>query len=358
MFIEMYSYIPLTRFDKRYAIPQEWTTRSFNEKLQHLEFIKTFIYPYVIPEILLWASRQKEILGERRSPDYDIIKLAKKWVCDIVSGESFYKRNKNYFTKAEAHWFLNASLPYDSIDSVIERIYYAKCRALGMNHKLSFIVSSVFVQKFGKAYMKHPLVNGFLNLISRTTSYQFDSSIVSDISDFLLIKIQEHRRNKGFSLSGRTIVSLVALVNEWHRDLRREREARNRRDWNTIGKHITTTERWQGLGIAKFKYQQDDLIWTVSELKTTQELLNEGRKMKNCVASYDYKCVTGQCSIFSVSHWYEINRLSDSIATLEVDIKTKALIQAKGKCNSKVTDKTMNVITRWARENGIKIKLL
>jgi hypothetical protein len=354
MFIEMYSYIPITRFDKRNAIPRDWVARSFNERLQHREFIKKFIYPYSMPEILLWASRQKESILEKPSPDdCYIIRLSKKWICDIVSGESFYKRNKDRFTRAEAHWFLNASLSYDSLDSVIERMYYAKCRAIGMNHKLSVIISSVFVRKFGNQYIKHPLVIGFLDLISRTTNYQFDSGIVSDISDFILNKVHEYLGDSKFSLSGRTIISLVALANEWHRDLQREKEARD------AARHqIRHADRWSGLGIENFNYQQDDFIWTISEIKTFQALVNEGRKMKNCVASYDYKCATGQCSIFSVSRWYEINKITDNIATLEVNRSDRTLVQAKGKCNSKVTDKVMNIVTRWARKNRIKIKLL
>jgi hypothetical protein len=41
------------------------------------------------------------------SPDIETIRLAKKWICDMVSGGSFYKKNREYFTKAESHFFLN-----------------------------------------------------------------------------------------------------------------------------------------------------------------------------------------------------------------------------------------------------------
>jgi hypothetical protein len=369
IFLEAYSYIPATQFDKRHAIPASWTAHSFNERRQHREFLKTFVYPYPVPEVLLRASRQEEYFldgnnREKRSPGYDIIRLAKKWVCDIVSGESFYKRNKEYFTKPEAHWFLNAAMPYDGLHSVLQQWFYARCRARNMDHKLGLTVSGIFAQKFAQVF-RHPMVSAFLDLIARTDDYRFDSGILGDISDFILVKIQEHRESRGraklFSLSGRTIVSIAALANEWHRELQRRREPlRTRmRLWAGNGSEKTVaTDRWPGLGIGNFQYPQDGVTWIVSELRTAQALVNEGRKMRNCVASYAYRCALGECSIFNVSRWYEANRLTDSIATLEVNMKDRTLVQAKGKCNGRVTGTMMNVITRWAQANRIRIKLV
>jgi hypothetical protein len=56
IFLEAYSYIPATRYDKRHMIPANWTAHSFNERRQHHEFLKTFVYPYPVPEVLLRGS--------------------------------------------------------------------------------------------------------------------------------------------------------------------------------------------------------------------------------------------------------------------------------------------------------------
>jgi hypothetical protein len=45
----------------------------------------------------------------------------------------------------------------------------------------------------------------------------------------------------------------------------------------------------------------------------------------------------------------------ESAATLEVNPVTKKLVQAKTKYNARVTDMAMNVITRWAKANGITV---
>jgi hypothetical protein len=363
IFLDAYSYIPVTRFDKRHMIPKDWVASSFNEMRQYREFFKTFIYPYPIPEVLLKGSIRKEYFiddenKKRRSPDYETVKLLKRWVCNIVSGESFYKRNKKYFTKTEAHWFLSTNLSYGSLTSITDRAFYAKCRARHTDYKLSCIVASTLAQKFTIMYAcEHPIVNEFIDLIVRTVNYRFDANVICDISDFIL---QKERDDRTFSMAGRTIVSLIGLVNEWHRDLQRVQEAHNavrpQKDGEPDKK--LKLDRWNGMSISDFQYSQDNLTWTVSELRTSKALLNEGRKMKNCVSSYAYECATGESSIFDVSVFYGLNNLTENVATLEVDIKSRALIQARGKCNGNVPSKVVNVITRWAQANRIKMKVL
>jgi len=104
-FLPMYSYIPATPFDSRRDIPPSWRPRSFNERKQHLEFFKCFVYPYHIPEALLFATHRPETeFGyrgvRRKARDRAFIRLAKEWVGDIASGKSFHKKNRKYFTRA------------------------------------------------------------------------------------------------------------------------------------------------------------------------------------------------------------------------------------------------------------------
>ena len=104
-FLAMYAYIQGGKFDTRYNIPSSWKPHSFSERKQHHEFLHRFIYPYPLPDVLLWASHSPECIvhknGDRKKAlDYEYIGLAKKWINDIVSGKSFYKKNKEYFTKA------------------------------------------------------------------------------------------------------------------------------------------------------------------------------------------------------------------------------------------------------------------
>jgi len=370
-FLALYSYISGTAFG---SIPASWRPRSFNERKQHMEFLKSFVYPYPLPETLLWATHGSEYFptengGRTKSQDFAFIRLAKKWINDIVSGKSFYKQNKMFFTKAEAHHFLSAKMPYTDGSSVIKLYFYAKCRARAMNHKLGMMVAGVFAVKF-LSYFKNKLVEGFLDLIARTPEYRYERSMLGDISDFVLEKLQEtkNRVNKRevFSFSGRTVASIISLANEWHEHLRREAEAQRAqrralfldRQGNRKNEKPVDTSHWKGMGLYQFRFETNECIWTVTELLTAQDLLNEGRKMRNCVSSYAYDCALGEKSIFSIEQVYPASQAIDKVATLEVRLSNRTLVQAKGKCNTGVSLKTMNIITRWAQANRIKIGLV
>lgn len=366
-FLSMYSYIPSTPFDIRYSIPSSWKPYSFNGRNQHLEFIKRFIYPYPISETLLWATHEPE-----NAVDYigaKLIRLAKKWVADITCGKSFYKQNKTYFTKAEAHYFLSAKIPYEEKGSVIKMYFYAKCRARAINHKLSMIIADVFTVKFYNNYgFMNSLVNSFLDLIARTPDYRYERGMLGDLCDFVLVKMNENKRCRknrtAFTFSGRTIFSVIGLVNKWHKELREEENLRRERvsvrhgeQKNRKNENPLDTSHWKGLGISQFQYKTDECIWTVTELLSAKALLNEGQKMKNCIASYYHRCAAGDCSIFTLECVYPISGIVYKKATLEVSPSNRVLLQAKGKCNTAVTQKTTAVINRWAAASGITVRL-
>jgi hypothetical protein len=283
-----------------------------------------------------------------------------------VSGESFCKRNKDCFTKAEAHFFLNSKMAYADSGSVLKLFFYAKSRGRSVGHKLSMMAAVVFSEKFYSQF-RNNLVESFLDLLGRTPERRFDFGMLGDLCDFVLEKIQDNKKNHGrkadFSFSGRTIDSVMALANEWHERLRRETEARQaqqetHQDGQQTGKKKRIdTSKWNGLGLARFWHETDESVWSVTELTTAQDLLNEGRKMKNCVASYALKCADGISAIFSVERFYLENQVAEKIATLEVNQAKRGLIQAKGKCNTALTSKVKSVITRWAQANGIAVRL-
>jgi hypothetical protein len=125
-----------------------------------------------VPETLLLTARNREPVADGRgtpvkSPYFDIIVLAKKWVNDIVSGTSFYKRNKSHFTRAEAHHFLNSGVNYTGTPSLLRQVFFARCKARNMGQKRCAVVSGVFADKFFNN-VNHPLVIQFLDLIGRS----------------------------------------------------------------------------------------------------------------------------------------------------------------------------------------------
>ncbi|GBU27754.1 hypothetical protein R84B8_01295 [Treponema sp. R8-4-B8] len=356
-FLRMYSYIARTKFDKRDSIPSNWKPHSFNSWKQHVEFLRSFVCPYPLPEILIMTAHMPEFTvndkGEKVSnTGSGLIRLAKKWINEITHGESFYKKNTKFFTKAESHFFLSSELVYEDCDSIIKLYFYAKCRARAINHKLSVMIADVFSIKFLTCF-KNKIVESFFDLLARTPDYRYDRGTLGDICDFVLVKIREREKN-AFSFSGRTIYSVISLSNEWHECQRREaRQAAAMKDKNLID-----TSCWKGLGITRFRHETDEFIWTVTELRTAQELVNEGRKMRNCVGGYAHKCASGNSAIFSVERAVKSKQITNNVATVEVNVSTRAVIQAKGSCNTALSSQIMRLITRWGESNRIKVRVL
>jgi hypothetical protein len=273
-----------------------------------------------------------------------------------VNGNSFYKKNKSYFTKTEAHYFLSSRISYKNNSSVIAMYFEAKCKARNFAQSLCDVVIKTFTVKFIDSY-DSVIVTGFLDLLARHTDYRFNGDELGDICDFINTKIikkyeQPFRKKISFSFSGRTINSVIMLANEWHAEQQREIELRQRLGYGS--RQAPVMEKWEGLYIPNFKYENNDCIWTIKQLCNIHELTNEGRRMKHCVASYAYKCAAGSCGIFNVSCKSRLTNISESIATVEVASDWR-VVQIKGKCNSVVSGRAMNVITRWAQQNRIVI---
>jgi hypothetical protein len=74
------------------------------------------------------------------------------------------------------------------------------------------------------------------------------------------------------------------------------------------------------------------------------KLAEESREMHHCVASYAYRCVQGASAIFSVSYNGERR------FTVEIDPRSKQLVQARGARNRNCHDDESALLMRWLAE--------
>lgn len=368
-FIAAFSFITNAPLKKRDEVPEGWKFHSYNRERRYIAFFREFCYPYPVPETLIFASLEEmhdeRSEQEKQSGPPHPISLARKWLQDITSGQSFHKQNKAFFTRAEACLFVTAATPYAGLSSLAEMFFLAKCKARGMNDKLASLVSAVFAWKFPNDFT-NPLLGGFLDLIARHMEYNYDKSGLENICDFVCAKVvQPPASDTGgehFSFSGRTINSLIALTNEWHTEMARADElnaVRQRlwydRSWPAKGKSGENV-KWNGMLVQRFRYETEEKVWVVEQITSLQRLVHEGRVMRNCVVSYAEQCGKGDCALFSVFFHLHGNQKYENTATLEVR-KDRTLVQAKGKGNTMLTPETKNIVKRWASENRIKIRI-
>lgn len=95
--------------------------------------------------------------------------------------------------------------------------------------------------------------------------------------------------------------------------------------------------------------------WRILELCSGWRLKNEGRKMRHCVASYVNKCSSGKAAIWTVRKTNLKSNSTTVMATIEVNSRSRMIVQIKAKCNAPPSDATMQVIRRWAESADLDI---
>jgi hypothetical protein len=175
-------------------------------------------------------------------------------------------------TRKETHRFLGLT----HTDSFIAALWFALARSstedAGVAKRMS--VSRLAAEDYADPFWREVLRFFCLNPtpIAR----------MNDIIDFLR---QEHQRNPAYSIKGRTVASLGEQVEQWHRALARARRMGN--------------AKWPGVDIEDALYLNEPTSkgrrfdWRFSQIKTSQDLAEEGTKMHHCVYSYQRACIDG-----------------------------------------------------------------
>ena len=138
----------------------------------------------------------------------------------------------------------------------------------------------------------------------------------------------------GFSLRGRTMASVLAHTAAWHRSL-----ARLRRHAGS-GPPLATA--WAGLPVPDYVGGDDGRV-RITQLTTFGELVEEGRSLQHCVASYLEACRRGRCGIFAL-------RL-DGRPTITLEISPdRVVVQARGRHNRSMNTSERHWVSRWLGE--------
>jgi hypothetical protein len=363
--------IDLSRSYSRYAAAYDCD--SWDEKLR---LMSVFYYPYPIPEKLIWASlgnpggslRYAVYPGGRGAAEsgrngQDIITLIRKWLDSLLNGGPGPAKTKLFSTKVEAVYFL---VYMRTADSIVRAYFYAKCKGRHIHNSIADHAAGVFARKFAR-HFNHPLVAGFLDLIARTGEKELylrgNMRRLDDIGDFVLAKIaadeNAEQKEPPFSFKGRTLKSVIRLMNEWHISLLNDIDGAGYAGNPDIpffprDLHFRVC-KWDGLGMRTCIYETTDCTWIVTELRNSMSLYLEGQWMKNCVVTYSDRCAAGECAIFTLSCKNKKSKEIEKMATLEVRAATKTLVQAKGKYNAPVTDDVRAIIMMWAKANSIAV---
>lgn len=93
--------------------------------------------------------------------------------------------------------------------------------------------------------------------------------------------------------------------------------------------------------------------WRIEELCSSDALRDEGIAMRHCVATYAWKCARGGSSIWSMTVEEGGERLR--AVTIEVSPDRREIRQVKGPANRAPKKRVLEVLRRWAEEQGLKM---
>jgi hypothetical protein len=147
-----------------------------------------------------------------------------------------------------------------------------------------------------------------------------------------------------FSMRGRTVNSLLKAVDSWHKELGKIAKG---------GKYA-----WKKSPIQEYKFTEgrketkNMKIWRIEELLSSKELIEEGRQMKHCVATYAGSCKSGKCSIWKM----ELETENGKEKRLTIEVGSDMIIkQIRGKCNRLAQEKELAIIRSWTSMEGLSI---
>lgn len=98
-------------------------------------------------------------------------------------------------------------------------------------------------------------------------------------------------------------------------------------------------------------------LWRMEELCSLRELQDEGRVMHHCVAGYTRRCKQGTSAIFSLRKRRTVEGEDDEVTsyvTIEVHPRKRKMVQIRAFKNRPVNGACMNLISQWARSNGLE----
>jgi len=149
-----------------------------------------------------------------------------------------------------------------------------------------------------------------------------------------------------FSMSNRSPGALLEAVETWHKVLNNEKKSEDMSQWESAGiPNFMMSEGKEGT--------QNHRVWRIRELLSPSELRAEGRAMLHCVASYSKSCKSRMSGIWSLTV-ENIGNVSNMV-TIEINLKGREIVQARGKRNRKPEEKEWQVILKWANANNIYV---
>lgn len=317
---------------------KDWEPKSHNNLKQFSSLIRYLFTNYSIPLFM-------------DSAWHDKADLPLEWFFEICWGNNIRKCTKLPFqvTKRMAHLFMCAP---DHLE-FLSALRYARVTSLDGDYRLFKELEGTRLtfwkdEDFAVSVIKFFADNPMLDRVHVGPIIDYIQNIKFTPVDVFRegVMVSQGPQKPNFSMSNRSPNALLEVVESWHKLLNNEKKAAD-------------TTKWESAKIPDFMLSEgkegtaNNKIWRISELLSSAELKAEGRAMSHCVASYSNSCKSRTSGIWSLTSESFCN--VTSMVTIEINLKSKEIVQARGKRNRKPEEKEWQMILKWAGLNKLSV---
>jgi hypothetical protein len=253
-------------------------------------------------------------------------------------------------TKREAHEFMQAPESY----TLEHALRWAQVHALDGNRRMADALCGTRLgdhfahNDFWVSVLRFFVQNPFLDtvhygpIVDYIHNQRFEAQEV-----FVRPGVVEEQPppHPGFTMRGRTAESLMRQVSAWHTRLGLEQRL-GPMQWKTSG--------IEGLSLIEGHERSKNMRrWMITELLNRDELIDEGRAMSHCIATYARSCASGRSSVWSMKCEDADGR--NRVLTIEVRPSSRMVMEARGRFNAAPTPQAMRILNQWTEKAGLSL---
>lgn len=306
----------------------EWRPKGKSPSSQFKSLVRHLLVKYTMPEFLFSVFFEQEGIARKTGIALFV---------HLGNGGSLYKLVKSGefpvpLTKRMCHEFMGSTVKL----GFLEAVRHAQVRVHGGDLRVAQAVAAT--RQLGRGFKSD---EAFWDTVIQWTCNQamLAPTQLAPIYDWIA---QQRGNNEEFSMKGRTGISVLRAVEEWHGQLARERKI-NGHAYDPSGFDAWFHERKVKLPTGGNHMEKH----CITEVANSKELAAEGRTLKHCVYSYSWSVQRGQVSIWS----YKVD--GERQLTIEVDNRTKRVVQCRGKSNRMPVSSEIAQVRRWMQKNGL-----
>ncbi len=310
------------RYRKAWRQPLEgWRPKAKNDYGKFMELVSYLFLQYEAPPFLYHAFFHPQ--------DYPYLET----FIYLGNGGSMKEvKFRVQLTKKMQHYFLQAPEGF----RVTQAVRWAQVCGLGGDYLLAHRVAYSPLG-YDDRRRDENLWEDFVRILVQGGMFNLDK--LTELIDYVRTCTQQ---NQEYSLKGRTLQSLLRQSNEWHHQMARIKSVKQVVTWQGVNWEPFTVVEGNG---------ENPTAYKMVELLSNKELNEEGQRMHHCVASYAEDCLYGKTRIFSL-RCYRFG-MEERLATIELDLRNRRIVQAKYRYNQRISDKAQHLLLQWADQQKL-----